>query len=105
MRRRVESAEAQIILRTLESGKTVTFRSVAELLGITTKNAREHLKAIRDQIHVVRWELNNRGPRIPVFAFGEGEDAPYPNVKEQRALRRRVRQQKPFAILINQIRK
>lgn len=80
----------------------MTFKRAAELTGLNVRNARAHVHTLHatKQIHVLRWESNGPGPKYPVYAYGEYDDAPYPDVKRQKAYRRRARQCNPYFLLL-----
>lgn len=63
------------------------------VLGIASRNARAYLQELHDgrEVHIVRWSCNGRGPRFAVYAWGEDDDAPYPDIATQKARRRAAR--------------
>ena len=94
MKPRLEQPAAVIIRRELEKqGATITHHAAAELTGINVRNAREYLNAMHEagEIHIRRWARNAWGPFFPVYAAGEGDDAPRPDTRKLKAARRRAR--------------
>lgn len=79
---RNKSPNYTITLRLLKEGD-LTWYLLAADLGIELRNAREYLKLAKSEgkAHVTKWEkhgLFGNGPPVPVFTYGDGEDAPRP---------------------------
>jgi hypothetical protein len=53
-----------------------TVRDLCDSFGLTDHKVREHLRAMRAQVHVAEWVVGDRGSMIAVYAPGDAEDAP-----------------------------
>ena len=93
MRSRNEQPPRTILLRALERGEDLDHHKAARLTGLSVRNAREYLKMMHTagDCHIDRWASNRQGPKFPVYVEGRGEDAAKPDVKVEKALRRRGR--------------
>lgn len=94
MRPRHEQPVMTILRRAFEAGAELDFRRAAELCGLNVRNARPYLLLLHQElreIHIHRWGFTGKGPRFPIYAWGEGDDAEPPELATEKARRRRAR--------------
>lgn len=103
--RRENTSHMKLLLAAFNSGLEMDVNKAALVAHLSVKEARRYLFYLKDHkklIHIDRWETKKRGPRMPVFVAGDGEDAmrPKPSRAERmRAYRLRTRIPKPDALL------
>lgn len=54
-------------------------KTLAEVAHVSEGYVTICLKRLRASIHVMAWERNTRGPAIPIYGWGPGEDAESPS--------------------------
>jgi hypothetical protein len=92
-RTRIDRPATVLLRRAFESGLTFDWFQAATYTGMSVKSGREYLRVLHaaHEIHILRWRFSGRGPRYPVFAWGEDDDVPKPDLVKERARRRHAR--------------
>lgn len=72
--------QAKLITRLLQYGEPISKVKLAELLGLSTRNLREHMKILHDIrfVHIADWVPNAAGEPTPRYWLGDAPDAPRP---------------------------
>lgn len=68
---------------------------LVDITGLHVNTVRKIIAALRLRalVHIVAWDIDHRGTRrVPVYAFGPGEDAPRPAVASKTLIQRRYRE-------------
>lgn len=73
-------------LRVLHDGKQLTLGQFAEAAGLTVTHAGLVLRGwmTLGRVHIAGWQANPGMPSVALWAYGAGENAPYPGVKAAR---------------------